>query len=70
MILPSSYSEAQKIGEEKQKRINGARTALQLLRTTTIVWPNSASEVLLTGSFDGWTTQVLIFYLKNHLLEY
>ncbi|KAM7484322.1 hypothetical protein LguiA_000331 [Lonicera macranthoides] len=49
--------EAQKIGEEKQKRINGARTALQLLRTTTIVWPNSASEVLLTGSFDGWTTQ-------------
>jgi hypothetical protein len=38
--------------EEKQKRIDDARRALRLLRTTWIVWPNSASEVLLTGSFD------------------
>ncbi|KAI3467407.1 hypothetical protein Pfo_024070 [Paulownia fortunei] len=49
--------DAQKIVEVKQKRIDGARKALQLLRTTCIVWPNSASEVLLAGSFDGWTTQ-------------
>ncbi|KAL2546801.1 5'-AMP-activated protein kinase-related [Forsythia ovata] len=49
--------EAQKIVEEKQKRIDGARKALQLLRTVCIGWPNSASEVLLVGSFDGWTTQ-------------
>ncbi|KAL2546889.1 5'-AMP-activated protein kinase-related [Forsythia ovata] len=49
--------EAQKIVEEKQKRIDGARKALQLLCTVCIGWPNSASEVLLVGSFDGWTTQ-------------
>ncbi|KAL6513854.1 hypothetical protein OROHE_019310 [Orobanche hederae] len=49
--------DARKIVEEKQKRIDGARKALQLLRTTCIVWPNSASDVLLAGSFDGWTSQ-------------
>ncbi|CAL5428891.1 unnamed protein product [Camellia sinensis] len=49
--------DAQKTVEEKQKRIHGARSALQLLHTTCIVWPNAASEVLLSGSFDGWTTQ-------------
>ncbi|XP_059648895.1 protein PTST homolog 2, chloroplastic [Cornus florida] len=49
--------DAQRMVEEKQKRVDGARRALQLLRTTFIVWPNSGSEVLLTGSFDGWTTQ-------------
>ncbi|BFG16600.1 hypothetical protein CerSpe_028750 [Prunus speciosa] len=49
--------EAQKTVEEKQKRINDARRALQLLRTAYIVWPNSASEVLIAGSYDGWTTQ-------------
>lgn len=49
--------DAQKVIEEKQKRINCARRALQLLRTACVVWPNSASEVLLVGSFDGWSTQ-------------
>ncbi|CAA3000122.1 Hypothetical predicted protein [Olea europaea subsp. europaea] len=49
--------DAQKILEEKQKRIDVARKALQLLRTVCIVWPKSASEVLLAGTFDGWTTQ-------------
>ncbi|KAK3026651.1 hypothetical protein RJ639_040678 [Escallonia herrerae] len=49
--------DAQKIVEEKQKSIDAARRALQLLRTVRIVWPNSASEVLLAGSFDGWTTK-------------
>ncbi|KAL2543060.1 5'-AMP-activated protein kinase-related [Abeliophyllum distichum] len=49
--------DAQRIVEEKQKRIASAHKALQLLRTACIVWPNSASEVLLAGSFDGWTTQ-------------
>ncbi|XP_065860897.1 protein PTST homolog 2, chloroplastic [Euphorbia lathyris] len=49
--------DAQKIMEEKQKRIDNARRALQLLRTACIVWPNSASEVLLAGSFDGWSTK-------------
>ena len=44
--------------EGKQKRIDGTRRALQLLRTACVVWPNSASEVLLAGSYDGWTTQV------------
>ncbi|KAK1362123.1 Floury endosperm 6 [Heracleum sosnowskyi] len=52
-----SIIESQKIVEEKQRRVDCARRALQLLQTTTIIWPNTASEVLLTGSFDGWTTQ-------------
>ncbi|KAJ4823259.1 hypothetical protein Tsubulata_042383 [Turnera subulata] len=49
--------DAQKIVEGKQKRIEDARRALQLLRTACIVWPSAASEVLLAGSFDGWATQ-------------
>ncbi|KAK9277641.1 hypothetical protein L1049_007187 [Liquidambar formosana] len=49
--------DAQKIVEEKQKRIDDTRRALRLLRTACIVWPNAASEVLLSGSFDGWATQ-------------
>ncbi|XP_042018502.1 protein PTST homolog 2, chloroplastic-like isoform X2 [Salvia splendens] len=49
--------EAQKIIEVKKRRIGDARRSLQLLRTTSIVWPNSAAEVSLVGSFDGWTTQ-------------
>ncbi|OMO51667.1 hypothetical protein CCACVL1_29656 [Corchorus capsularis] len=49
--------DAQKTAEEKQKRINDARRALQLLRPACIVWPNSGSEVLLAGSFDGWATK-------------
>lgn len=57
-MLVSKCRDAQNILDEKQKRINDARIALQLLRTTCIVWPNSGSEVLLAGSFDGWSTQV------------
>ncbi|KAL3511179.1 hypothetical protein ACH5RR_030580 [Cinchona calisaya] len=49
--------DAQKELEEKQMRIDTASKSLELLRTACIVWPNSASEVLLAGSFDGWTTQ-------------
>ncbi|KAL5761879.1 hypothetical protein ACOSP7_018143 [Xanthoceras sorbifolium] len=49
--------DAQKMVEEKQKRIDGARRALRLVRSACIVWPNSASEVLLVGSFDGWASQ-------------
>ncbi|KAL1196243.1 PTST-like protein 2 [Cardamine amara subsp. amara] len=49
--------DAQRIVREKQRRIDHARRALRLLRTASIVWPNSASEVLLTGSFDGWSMQ-------------
>ncbi|XWS63569.1 hypothetical protein CRYUN_Cryun06bG0111400 [Craigia yunnanensis] len=48
--------DTQKMVEEKQKRIDDTRRALQLL-TACIVWSNSASEVLLTGSFDGWATK-------------
>lgn len=49
--------EAQKIVEQKQRRVYDARRALRLLRSTSIVWPNSASEVLLSGSFDGWASK-------------
>ncbi|GAB2280313.1 hypothetical protein Dimus_014954 [Dionaea muscipula] len=52
-----AINDAQRAVDEKQRRINDARMALQLLRTAYIIWPNSASEVLLSGSFDGWTTQ-------------
>ncbi|GFP91598.1 5'-amp-activated protein kinase subunit beta-2 [Phtheirospermum japonicum] len=38
--------DAQKIVDMKQKRIDDACKALQLLRTTVIVWHSSASEVL------------------------
>ncbi|GFZ00121.1 5'-AMP-activated protein kinase-like protein [Actinidia rufa] len=50
--------DAHKIVEGKQKKIDGGHRALQLLRDACIVWPNSASEVLLAGSYDGWTTQI------------
>ncbi|KAJ0095168.1 hypothetical protein Patl1_16311 [Pistacia atlantica] len=49
---------AQKMIEEKQKRIDDARRDLRLIRTACIVWPNSASEVLLVGSFDGWSSKI------------
>ncbi|WMV07632.1 hypothetical protein MTR67_001017 [Solanum verrucosum] len=49
--------------DEKQKRIDRSSKALQLLRTARIVWTNSASEVLLAGSFDGWTTQKVTWKL-------
>lgn len=52
-----TLTDAEKLLARKQKKIDSASKALQLLRTTQIVWHNSASEVLLTGSFDGWTTQ-------------
>lgn len=57
--LTSLCSDAQKNLEVKQKQIDNARRALRLIRSTCIVWPNSASQVLLVGSFDGWATQVL-----------
>ncbi|XP_039068893.1 protein PTST homolog 2, chloroplastic-like isoform X2 [Hibiscus syriacus] len=49
--------DARRTVEEKQKKIDHARRALQLLRTACIVWPNSGSVVLLAGSFDGWATK-------------
>ncbi|XP_042482467.1 protein PTST homolog 2, chloroplastic-like isoform X2 [Macadamia integrifolia] len=63
-----AISEAQKIVEEKQRRIDGAQSALRLLRTVCIIWPLPASEVLLAGSFDGWASQVcLSFQITNYL---
>lgn len=53
-----SCREAQKILEIKQRKITVAEQPLSLLRTTCVIWPNPASEVLLAGSFDGWTSQV------------
>ncbi|XP_055810137.1 protein PTST homolog 2, chloroplastic isoform X2 [Solanum dulcamara] len=52
-----TLTDAEKLLAKKQKRVDSASKALQFLRTTQIVWHNAASEVLLTGSFDGWTTQ-------------
>ncbi|KAL6637629.1 hypothetical protein ACP70R_025201 [Stipagrostis hirtigluma subsp. patula] len=50
--------ERNKIIEEKQRRLDEVEKALSELRTVYIVWPNPASEVLVVGSFDGWTSQV------------
>ncbi|XP_054808221.1 protein PTST homolog 2, chloroplastic isoform X2 [Prosopis cineraria] len=49
--------DANKTIEEKQKRIDNSRRALTFLKTICVVWPNSASEVLLAGSFDGWSSK-------------
>ncbi|XP_062212074.1 protein FLOURY ENDOSPERM 6, chloroplastic-like isoform X2 [Phragmites australis] len=49
--------ERNKIIEDKQRRLDEVEKALSELRTVYIVWPNPASEVLLVGSFDGWTSQ-------------
>ncbi|XP_073134103.1 protein PTST homolog 2, chloroplastic [Henckelia pumila] len=55
--MAMAITDTHKIVEKKQEQIYRAHKAIQLLRDTCIVWHNSASEVLLTGSFDGWTTQ-------------
>lgn len=55
--LSLDIREAQKILEIKQRKITVAEQPLSLLRTTCVIWPNPASEVLLAGSFDGWTSQ-------------
>ncbi|CAN4124403.1 unnamed protein product [Withania somnifera] len=60
-----ALTDAKKLLEKKQKRIDGASKALRFLRTTKIVWHNSASEVLLSGSYDGWTTQRKMEKLNN-----
>ncbi|ERN01352.1 uncharacterized protein LOC18429434 isoform X1 [Amborella trichopoda] len=49
--------EAQKLIEKKQRRIEEVQKVLRLLHDACIVWPNPGSEVLLAGSFDGWTSQ-------------
>ncbi|KAK3149699.1 hypothetical protein QOZ80_3AG0221090 [Eleusine coracana subsp. coracana] len=49
--------ERNKIIEEKQRRLDEVEKALSELRTVYLVWPNPASEVLVVGSFDGWTNQ-------------
>jgi len=49
--------ERNKIIEDKQRRLDEVQKALSELRTVCIMWANPASEVLLVGSFDGWTSQ-------------
>ncbi|GLU09332.1 hypothetical protein SLE2022_261980 [Rubroshorea leprosula] len=51
-----SIIDTQKVLEQTQ-RIDDTHRALHLIPTAYMVWPNSASEVLLAGSFDGWATQ-------------
>ncbi|KAJ1294121.1 hypothetical protein BS78_01G122000 [Paspalum vaginatum] len=49
--------ERNKIIEDKQRRLDEVEKALSELRTVCIMWASPASEVLLVGSFDGWTSQ-------------
>ncbi|KAK7274713.1 hypothetical protein RIF29_15810 [Crotalaria pallida] len=53
-----AITDALKEVDEKQKKINNANKALQFLKSTSVVWPNTASEVFLVGSFDGWSTKI------------
>ena len=39
-------------------RLDEVEKALSELRTVCIMWANPASDVLVVGSFDGWTSQV------------
>ncbi|XP_035820246.1 protein FLOURY ENDOSPERM 6, chloroplastic isoform X4 [Zea mays] len=49
--------ERNKIIEDKQRRLDKVEKALSELRTVCIMWANPASDVLVVGSFDGWTSQ-------------
>ncbi|EFJ33786.1 hypothetical protein SELMODRAFT_266879 [Selaginella moellendorffii] len=51
-------SEARRAADEKQVLLDRAENALKMMRFVRIVWPNAASHVLLTGSFDGWTNKI------------
>ncbi|KAI3733598.1 hypothetical protein L6452_13042 [Arctium lappa] len=64
-----SVIDTQKLVEEKQRRIDSARRTLQLLRTTSIFWTHTASEVLLVGSFDGWTSQIKMEKTKTGIFS-
>ncbi|CAN1321243.1 Protein PTST homolog 2, chloroplastic [Linum perenne] len=49
--------DAQRLEEQKRKSASSARKALQFLSTVYLSWTNKATEVLVTGSFDGWATK-------------
>ncbi|CAI0379487.1 unnamed protein product [Linum tenue] len=49
--------DAQRLVEQKQKKIDDAQKGTQLLRNVYIVWPTEASEVFLAGTFDRWATK-------------
>ncbi|CAJ1931679.1 unnamed protein product [Sphenostylis stenocarpa] len=61
--------DAHKVVEEKQLKINNAQKVLQMLKTTCVVWPNNASEVFLTGSFDGWSNKRRMERLKSGIFS-
>jgi hypothetical protein len=64
-------SERNKIIEDKQRRLDKVEKALSELRTVCIMWANPASDVLVVGSFDGWTSQVSAYsnlYCKTEKL--
>ncbi|XP_076922475.1 protein PTST homolog 2, chloroplastic-like [Bidens hawaiensis] len=54
--MSSSIIDAQKLVKKKQTKTDGGCKSLQL-HNICIMWHDSASEVLLVGSVDGWTTQ-------------
>ncbi|PWA65314.1 hypothetical protein CTI12_AA335610 [Artemisia annua] len=68
--MTMSINEAQKMLKAKQRGVDTGSRTLHL-QTTYIIWPNSASEVHLAGSFDGWTTQVpSLSILKYAIIDY
>ncbi|KAI3796025.1 hypothetical protein L1987_38686 [Smallanthus sonchifolius] len=55
--MTSSVIDTQKKVKKKQRRTIAGCRSLQVLRNICIIWHDLASEVLLAGSVDGWTTQ-------------
>ncbi|CAM6100033.1 unnamed protein product [Calypogeia fissa] len=56
--LKVEIMEARKILDETIREVERTKSISQHLRTARIVWPNPANEVYLTGSFNGWNSQV------------
>ncbi|CAI0386768.1 unnamed protein product [Linum tenue] len=53
--------DAQRLVEQKQKRIDHVQKGTELLRNAYITLPTEASEVFVAGSFDGWATKRKMF---------
>ncbi|WVZ60120.1 LOW QUALITY PROTEIN: hypothetical protein U9M48_010181 [Paspalum notatum var. saurae] len=61
--------ERNKIIEDKQRRLDEVEKALSELRTVCIMWASPASEVLLVGSFDGWTSRRKLERLESGMFS-
>ncbi|CAI7761098.1 unnamed protein product [Closterium sp. NIES-54] len=54
----AEFRETRRVLEEKDQQLGELQVAYVQLRPTRVVWPNPGNEVLLTGSFNGWTNRI------------